>query len=107
MNSAAKNVSRADRLLRAVQEPNLSGWGWAAPVPRKCEASVSHRLPMGVLRARTIRRMKAIRRAQLVAALSLGLMLGLTLGGPSTLATLFCGLGAGLMVAVCLAADPK
>lgn len=93
MSAVPKNLSRADRLLRTVQEPNLSSWGWAAleasdpagsgPVPCKCEASVSHRLPMGLLRARTMRRMKVIRRASLVAALSLGLMLGLMLGGTS------------------------
>lgn len=64
MNSAPKNLSRADRLLATAQEPNLSSWGW----------------PSFENFGRDARK------------------------GPATLQMLLCGLGAALIVAICVAA---
>ena len=51
-------------------------------------------------------RMTAIRLASLVGALCLGLIFGLMFGGGTHgMALVLSGLGAALMVAVCLAAD--
>jgi hypothetical protein len=52
--------------------------------------------------------MNAIRIVSLVCALCLGLMLGVMLGGGThAVALVFAGLGAGLMLAVCIAADSE